>query len=240
MIHTDHLPGEQDSSVGGSSALPGLGPSSRIGPPWRASFYVDGFNLYHAIDDLGDHRLKWLDLRSLCTSFLTAEDQLISVHFFTALNRWDAEKRDRHVAYLTALQQRGVIIELGAFDRPKKYCWDKNDYCRNYSEKKTDVAIAVSLLGDGYEDKYDKAFLVSADSDQVPLAQRFRASLPNKRLLHIAPPNRYSEARELADEIGRSFQLTAGRIHQHLLPAEFRDERGRLIVARPAHYGPHP
>lgn len=214
-------------------------PLREKGPPWRASFYVDGFNLYHAIDDLGDHRLKWLDLRSLCASFLTAEDQLVSVHFFTALNRWDAQKRDRHVDYITALEQTGVIVQLGTFDRPKKYCWDKDDYCKNYSEKKTDVAIAVSLLGDGYEDKYDKAFLVSADSDQVPLAERFRASLPNKRLLHIAPPDRYGEARELADEIGRSFHLTAGRIRQHPLPAEFRDARGRLIVARPAHYGPH-
>jgi hypothetical protein len=32
--------------------------------------YIDGFNLYHAVADLKDHRLKWLNMRSLAVSFL--------------------------------------------------------------------------------------------------------------------------------------------------------------------------
>jgi hypothetical protein len=48
-------------------------------PTKRVSFYIDGFNLYHAIDELGDDRLKWLNLTSLCQSFLRPGDQLDGV-----------------------------------------------------------------------------------------------------------------------------------------------------------------
>ena len=34
------------------------------------SFYVDGFNLYHAINGLHRPQLKWLNLRELAISFL--------------------------------------------------------------------------------------------------------------------------------------------------------------------------
>ena len=33
--------------------------------PKRVAVYVDGFNLYHAIDELRDNQLKWLDLWQL-------------------------------------------------------------------------------------------------------------------------------------------------------------------------------
>jgi NYN domain len=157
-------------------------------------------------------------------------------NFFTAINRWNKEKRKRHIAYISALQRTNVTIIEGTFDRPRKYCWDKQGYCKNYSEKKTDVAIAVAIMADGFENIYDKAFLVTADSDHVPLAERFTTSLPHKRLLHIAPPKRFSEARELAASIGNSFHLTADRLRQHQLPDEFRRIDGRLIVVRPAFY----
>lgn len=38
-----------------------MAPASR-----RFIAYVDGFNLYHAIDDLRRPELKWLDLQGLC------------------------------------------------------------------------------------------------------------------------------------------------------------------------------
>ena len=36
----------------------------------RVTVYVDGFNLYHAIEALADPILKWTDLRSLAQSYL--------------------------------------------------------------------------------------------------------------------------------------------------------------------------
>jgi len=36
----------------------------------RVSVYVDGFNLYHAIDDLKNNTLKWLNLALLGQNLL--------------------------------------------------------------------------------------------------------------------------------------------------------------------------
>jgi hypothetical protein len=38
----------------------------------RVSAFIDGFNLYHALDSTGKHHLKWLDLRALCLAFAPA------------------------------------------------------------------------------------------------------------------------------------------------------------------------
>ena len=74
----------------------------------RVACYVDGFNLYHAIDALGDPLLKWTDLRSLAASYLGEDDTLVRVAFFTALNTWDQAKRGRHVNFISALEATGV------------------------------------------------------------------------------------------------------------------------------------
>jgi hypothetical protein len=239
MITKQHLPGGQDPSAEGPTPVTGEAPLS-FRAPSRVSFYIDGFNLYHAIDALNDNALKWLDLKSLCESYLQPHNALVRIAFFTALNTWDIGKRERHLDYVKALQARGVEVITGTFDRPRKFCRTNQLWCRNHGEKKTDVAIAVNVLGDGLEDLYDVAFLVTADSDHVPLGERFARSLAQKHLFLITPPNRLQEARELVEAIGtKSFQLTAGRIRQHQLPAELRDAKGRLIVARPALYGTH-
>jgi uncharacterized LabA/DUF88 family protein len=209
--------------------------------PSRASFYIDGFNLYHALDGLGDNSLKWLNLKSLCQSFLRDDNKLERVVFFTALNTWDKSKRERHVDYINALETVGVEVIKGTFDKPKRFCNHRELWCRNYGEKKTDVGIAVNLLGDGYENKYDVAFLMSADSDHVPLPERFNSALGSKKhLFLIAPPGRLRQARELAQTIrAKPLQLTAGRVREHLFSSEIRNSKGDLIVARPTLYGAH-
>ena len=56
----------------------------------KASFLVDGFNLYHSIvdaqRDLGGVQMKWLDIFSLCKSLLSAVKcrQMGEVYYFSA------------------------------------------------------------------------------------------------------------------------------------------------------------
>ena len=42
----------------------------------KVNVYIDGFNLYHAINALGDQRLKWINLRSLALSFVRPNERL--------------------------------------------------------------------------------------------------------------------------------------------------------------------
>jgi hypothetical protein len=51
----------------------------------RVITFVDGFNLYHAIDRLKRQELKWLDLSALSRVFLNSKfEQLIHVFYFSA------------------------------------------------------------------------------------------------------------------------------------------------------------
>ena len=203
----------------------------------RVACYIDGFNLYHAIDALGDHLLKWIDLRSLAQSYLGADDELIRTVFFTAVNTWDQAKRQRHVNYIKALEATGVDVVRSRFDRVQKHCFQQGRFCPIREEKQTDVAIAIEILSDCYERGIQRVLLITADSDQVPLVRQVRQRFPETIVFMVAPPKRLSVARELGNACSGVTELTAGRLRQHPLPGEIRDGRGRLIGSRPALYG---
>jgi hypothetical protein len=187
VLHTEHPPGEQASPIKGPAPETAQAPFHLVVQK-RVAFFIDGFNLYHAIDDLQDNRLKWLNLKSLAESYLRAGDTLVSVAYFTAFNVWDKAKRQRHVAYANALQHLGVETILGGFLKTPKWCRKLNRSCNFHSEKKTDVGIAVRLIADAFEDKFDLAFLLTADSDHVPMVQRMRDGIHSGRLKGLGLP----------------------------------------------------
>ena len=47
--------------------------------------YIDGFNLYHAIEKTERIELKWLNLWNLSRGLLRPGEDLDEVHFFTAV-----------------------------------------------------------------------------------------------------------------------------------------------------------
>ena len=52
--------------------------------------YIDGFNLFHAINELSRPELKWVNLWSLSESLLREEEELIEVNYFSAYANMDA------------------------------------------------------------------------------------------------------------------------------------------------------
>jgi hypothetical protein len=61
------------------------------------------------------------------------------------------------------------------------------------SEKMTDVNIAVELLADAYQDKFDTALLISADSDLIAPIEKVRQLFPEKKVVSVFPPDRSSK-----------------------------------------------
>ena len=84
----------------------------------RAIAYIDGFNLYHAIDDL--NKLKWLDLWALNASLAREGEFLAKVYYFSAYPTWKPESEKRHRMYVRALMAQGVTCHLGHFKRKDK------------------------------------------------------------------------------------------------------------------------
>ena len=58
----------------------------------------------------------------------------------------------------------------------------------------TDVKIAVQLLLDAEDDKFDTAIVVTADSDLTPPIDAVLKRFPNKRVIAAFPPKRLSNA----------------------------------------------
>ncbi len=131
----------------------------------RVISYIDGLNLYHAIDELNRPHLKWVDLWALSQSVVRPSETLVSVHYFSAYATWMPERHRRHITYVNALKAQGVSLHLANF----KVKWRKCNNCgttwKSREEKETDVSIAAHLVTDALLDRFDRAILITADSD---------------------------------------------------------------------------
>jgi uncharacterized LabA/DUF88 family protein len=205
-------------------------------PIFRTSCYVDGFNLYHAIKPLERPELEWLNLHALATSFLGQHDKLAEVAYFTAMLMWNPEKSLRHRAYMDALAAQGVTIVESKFIKSNRFCRQYGRYCNFHEEKQTDVALAVKVLRDAQRGSIERAILVTADSDQIPLVRELRQSFPALSVEIAAPPGRMREARELCSVASRYSEISPGRLRTCLLPRNVVDERGRTVAMCPARY----
>ena len=92
----------------------------------RTTFIIDGFNLYHSIieasNDSNHIPLKWLDIYSLCKSYLpliSIDAICESVYCFSSLpyhlSKKFPHKIIRHKLYIEALKSTGIKVHLGRF-----------------------------------------------------------------------------------------------------------------------------
>ena len=200
----------------------------------RVYAYIDGFNLYHAIDALNRPHLKWVDLWALVASFLREDQQLIEVNYYSAYATWLPEEFARQRQFTAALRASGVRVHMSDFTTRTRVCFTCGASWRSHEEKQTDVRMAVDMVADALEGKLDVAAVVTADSDLRPAVEKVR-STNGKRILVIAPPGRFSRARDLRHNVA----ITPGRIHRHLLPQGITVE-GRVVATRPSQYDPPP
>jgi len=84
----------------------------------RILFFVDGFNVYHALDDDPKyHKYKWLDYSNLVKRFVSKQDQIVDVFYFTAYAHWNPQKMARHQLYLVGRSCRACLEVLKTNNR---------------------------------------------------------------------------------------------------------------------------
>jgi uncharacterized LabA/DUF88 family protein len=155
----------------------------------RVIVYIDGFNLYFGMTSSFPD-IKWLDVVLLANNLLKSSQELIGVMYFTSMVSNNPPKEQRQRAYISALETSSVQIIYGHYKSKNKSCnrcghmWNSNE------EKMTDVNIAIEMLKDAMEDKFDMAMLISGDSDLVPPIHAIHEKFPNKRVFVAFPPNR--------------------------------------------------
>lgn len=207
----------------------------------RVSAFIDGFNLYHAVDATGKHHLKWLDLRALCEVFAPRPDyDLRTVYYFSAYATWRPEAYARHRSFIRALIALGVTPILGQFKEKDRRCRHCGNAWKDHEEKETDVDIALYLIRDAFEDLYDRALVVSGDSDLAPALRMVREKFPAKEIRVIAPIGR-SFSMDLVNAAGGTSEARKMKmihLERALLPAVVADGAGVTVCTRPVKYDP--
>jgi uncharacterized LabA/DUF88 family protein len=199
--------------------------------------YVDGFNLYFGLRSKGWRKHYWLNLQALATALLKPGQTLQCVHYFTSRIRANGRNlpdMQRQTTYLEALDTLpGLQLHFGHYLEKPKQCRQCGAQWMDYEEKMTDVNIAVQLLSDAFDDRFDTALLISGDSDLTTPVNKLRTQFPAKRLIVAFPPDRQSF--ELKKAANATFTIGETNLRQSQLPAQVQRADG-FILQRPAHW----
>ena len=203
----------------------------------RVIVYIDGFNLYFGLRSKGWRKYYWLDLVRLSRALLKAEQHLEAVHYFTSrirANGRNAEDIRRQNTYLEALStSAGIAMHFGHYlDKPKQ-CRVCNARWVDYEEKMTDVNIAVQLLTDAFEGRFDAALLISADSDLTTPVRRVLSRFSDKRVVIAQPPGRNSVS--LCRAASGYFTIGEAKLRNAQLPLDVTRADG-FVLTRPSHW----
>ncbi len=140
----------------------------------RVKIYINGGNTYKALFadsiNLKDKSLipriipkgKKFSFKNF-SDFLSSERNLCDKGYYVGIVRnynqtqKSSEMVIKQQKFLAALENDGFIIERG-----------KIVYDHQIREKGVDVKIAIDVVIDGIENKYDTAIIVSSDTDLIP------------------------------------------------------------------------
>lgn len=204
----------------------------------RVAAYIDGFNLYHAIHDLNRAHLKWVDLWQLMECFIDpAVHEIVAVHYFSAYATWLPKPHKRHQSYVAALRSSGITPIMAKFKEKERSCFTCGAAWTGHEEKESDVNIAVQIIEDAMDDKFDHAFLVTGDSDLAAPIRCLRRRFPKKRLKLIAPPHR-RHSKELWALATHRKSIKIGHLESSLFPAAIVDSSTGTTIKRPPPYDP--
>lgn len=194
----------------------------------RVIAYIDGFNLYFGLKDSKWRKYYWLNIQKLAQNLLKHNQQLIFVKYFTAMISTPPDKVKRQRTFIEALETlTDFKIYYGKYQLNPRYC--KNCGFKDYvpNEKMTDVNIAVELLTDAFNNKFDTAILVSADSDLTAPIKALRSLFPAKRAIVVFPPKRFSmDLKKIATGY---FTIGKAKFAQSLFPKEVVKTDGYVL-----------
>ncbi len=205
----------------------------------RVVSFIDGLNLYHAISAIQRPELKWIDLVTLSQVFVRPRsEELSQVFYFSAhAEHVSLVKQEAQKAHLRALELKGITPVLGHFKEKDRRCPSCHHKWVGHEEKETDVNIALFLLHLAYKNAFDRALVISNDSDLVPAIRMVRKFFPEKQVTSISPPNYYHSI-ELIEVSSNKSKIRIEHLERSILPPVVSDRSGLNWVSRPQEYFP--
>ncbi len=195
----------------------------------RYGIYIDGFNVYHALKE--DYpQYMWLDYRKLIDQALCAKDTIERIVYFSAYAKWKQGAVLRHREYIKALRSAGIDVILGKFKRTTRKCKLCQKKYSSHEEKRTDVNIALQIVADAVDNVYDRALILTADSDLIPAVEMVHQLTPGKEVGIMRPIGRVCG--DLSQHVDFSRKMSQKLLRQSQFPDEIVAGADRII--RPA------
>ncbi len=192
-------------------------------------FFVDGFNFYHAVDAHPQYKkYKWISLARLCNCYLTKRDTVAGIEYFTTLATWDSGKVARHRLFIKAQENEGVKVTYGEFKRKERHCRSCLKWFNTFEEKQTDVNIAIRLFQLAVQDQYEKAILISGDTDLLPAIKAVQSTFPSKQIGVVIPIARASE--DLKKQADFHYRMKDRHLQSSLYPQNLSLSDGSVIT----------
>lgn len=207
----------------------------------KTNVYVDGFNLYYGA--VKGTPYKWLDLRALCEALLPTHE-INRIRYFTAVVEQrpdDPHKQRRQLTYIRALRTiTGLSVHLGQFrtdPRRRPLAHPIQGVPRTVEiletrEKGSDVNLATNLIGDGYDNDYEQAVVISNDSDLAsPVAMvSSKLHLP-VGVINPSPNLRIGAPKQLRDAATFQRRIRKKTLRDCQFPETLSDENG--VITKP-------
>ena len=198
----------------------------------RVITYVDGFNLYFGLKSKGWKRYYWLNLQLLAQNFLKPGQQLSSTKYFTARVSQRPGKQRRQLVFIEALQTLSDFhIFYGHYLLSEHNCPKCGQSHSVPREKMSDVNLAVELLTDAFQNHFDAAMIISADSDLSPPIEAVRHLFPDKTIVVAFPPDRHSK--KLAQVANAHFTIGRATLKKSLFPPQVTRADGFVLEQPP-------
>jgi len=195
--------------------------------------YIDGFNFYYGLKHSMEwRRFYWLDIVSLFEKFMRDNQELVAVKYFSA-RPTNLEKSANQNAFFQAnLQNPKFRLLLGKYLKKEITCFKCGNIIHTYEEKETDVRVATQIVSDAYEQEYDVAIVVSADSDMVPAIEL--AKKIGKKVYIYFPPNQHSNNLSTAGSASPIYMRRyESRFRQCILPDTIQLPDGFILEIPP-------
>lgn len=194
----------------------------------RAGFYIDGYNVYHAICETSVNHLKWCSYSAVAKALAGKGEEVAFVKYYSAVAEHYPNSAFRHKIYLNALRATGVKCRLANFKEKSQGCRACNASWVGHEEKESDVNLCIDLLDDAYQGLIDVAYIVSSDSDITPAVKRVRVRFPKIELVAVKIVDRGLSS-AIKQACHRDVHLSRAVLRNSRLPE--RVQAGNKIVA---------
>lgn len=135
----------------------------------RVCVYIDGANFFGGLRTINNHYTDYKFNFEKFIRKIIGDRNLVSVYYYNAslkqqINPSIFAKQQSLFKRLRRINKYKVIL----CKRQKRQNQEGDHY---YTIKGDDIHLAIDMLRDAYEDKYDRAILISGDGDFAPVVR---------------------------------------------------------------------